>query len=168
MLVTQICFSVNCLFSYPFPCFCTLFWRKFLHISNDNSLLIFQLVTSFPPKHCLSVLSIDFVCDTFTLMKKKNCFVKAVFFSLSHSLPSFLFLSVFSFSHLVNKFSSILRVYVESLTFSSNILFTYTDNSCIHLGMVFIYSVHKGPSALTFSLWSTILSGFLNESVHYS
>ena len=164
MLVTLICFSVNCLFSYPFPCFCTMFWRKFLHVSSDNS-WSFNLWLLFPQSTVYLYYLLIFVCDTFTLMKKKTVLSKL---SCSHSLPSFLFLSVFSFSHLVNKFSSILRVYIESLTFSSNILFTYTDNSCIHLGMVFIYSVHKGPSTLTFSLWSTILSGFLNESVHYS
>lgn len=154
VLVTQICFSASCLFSYPFPCFHTLFWRNFLHISNDNSLSIFQLVTSFPPKRCLSVLSIDFVCDTFTLMKK-NCFVKSVFFFLPHSFPSFLFLSVFSFSHLVNKFSSILRVYIQSLTFSSNILFTYTDNFCIPLGMV-LYTVYIRAHPLSLSPYGAL------------
>lgn len=154
VLVTQICFSVSCLFSYPFPCFRALFWRNFLYISSDNSSSIFQLVASFPPKRCLSVLSIDFVYDTFTLMKKSS-FVKSMFFSLPHSRPSVLFLLVFSFSHLVNKFSSILRVYMQSLTFSSNILFTYTDISYIPLGMV-LYTVYIRVHSLSLSPYGAL------------
>ena len=138
VLVTQICFSVNCLFLYLFPCYCTLFWRNFSHITDDNTLSIFKVVTPPPPKYCLPVLSIDFVYDTFTLMKK-IVLSNLLFLPSSFSVQFFcFFLSAFSFSHLVNKCSPYLDYTCSLLHFLqtlSSILFIYTDNSCIHLEM---------------------------------
>lgn len=159
VLVTQdLLLFCELLWSISFPMFSHIVLEKLYTFQVITLHRSFNLWLLFPQSAVYLYYLLILFMTLSPLMKK------AVLSNLSFSLflipASVLFLLVFSFSHLVNKFSSILRVYMQSLTFSSNILFTYTDNSYIPHRDGFIHSVHKGPSTLTFSLWSTILSGF--------
>lgn len=134
------------------PHYCTFLWKSFSCYIDDNLLSIFWVVKFFSPKSTIYVIYWFYLWWFYH--NEKNYIVISIF------LPSFppilvlsFFFPAFDFSLLVNKFSSTPRLYMQYLTFSSNILFHFIylhSHLLSALGVCFI-CLNRGPPKFIFS-----------------